>query len=258
MLNTKSILGLSALLIAGVANTNDPANAGLNTDPSIGRGSFGDAAGTINAISTFYDSSTQEFNWYSNHSSMADGAVANAFWLVVSDGPNPKGISGQLAAIYFDASKAGTPKVSVYGYNGVNGSSSWYDGASDAGTQSAVKIANSLTAGLVNNAFSTVEANGTTTLGMSLNVSGINSKVGNGFEGINFTDNLGIWFHPVTCTDSAYDAQGFLTKFDFRDQGWFDIAGGKTAPKGAPVPEPASIAAIGLGIAAMVRRKRSK
>ncbi len=82
------------------------------------------SAGHINSVSTSFNSANNQLSYYANIGG-AGSPQANGFWLAMSPGPNPKQQAGEIAIFYFDASQAGTPKLTVYGYNGVNGDNSW-------------------------------------------------------------------------------------------------------------------------------------
>lgn len=232
-----------------------------NTDSSVKASMFGDAAGKTRLISAEDNDSKNTFSFDTAISKNDKGDRANAFWIAVSEGPNPKGIAGELALLYFDASRAGAPVITAYGYNGSNGFDTYKDGSPAAGIQAPVKIASSLkNSSFVQESWYTEKdkyANDNTTMGFRINKSVINNfNGGKNWEGIDFSSKFGIWYHPVTEAETSYGADGFLTKFSFDQSGWVDLNDVKTGTGPTPVPEPASMAAIGLGIVGLLKRKR--
>lgn len=234
--------------------------SGKNTD-SLNTKDFNESAGKVNFISAEDNNTKGTFSFDANFSRNSQGKTPNAFWLVVSNGPNPKGTPGELVAFYFDASKS-KPVVSAYGYNGVNGDNSYKDGSPAAGIQTPDRIVSSITnTSWLNRVSFGTDAAGNRTLGFDVDQAILNNyKPKNGnpadWDGVNFSSKFGLWFHPVTDASTSYDAQGFLTNFTFDKQGWVDFSDKKTKSGPSPVPEPASMAVIGLGIAGLVRRKR--
>src|SRR5690606_41362588 len=96
-----------------------------------------------------------------NHSSWnPDGST-----LALNNGPNPKGHAGELALLYFDASRS-TPVLTAYGYNGQNSVTTFYDGSHSNGTQFPDLIDSSRGGpGWVHNLIKRDESNGSRTLG---------------------------------------------------------------------------------------------
>jgi hypothetical protein len=216
-----------------------------------------DGAGLFKSVTTSYNDATKQFTWSASFTAGAGGVLPDAFTLAVNNGPNPKGIAGQLALIYFDASSAGTPKVTVYGYNGQNSFTSWQDGNGVAsGNQTPDKIISS-----TNNAGITASVTniaGVRTLSLSMNAATVNAfnsaydTVTDPWEGIKFDQNLGFWYHPLSGADFTYNSAGWITNFNYCSQGWFDTSGLRT------VPTPGA-AALGLmGSSMFLRRKRTK
>jgi hypothetical protein len=266
MIRTKSIFIIGALAIVGAANAQlnhffwtSGAQSNLNTN-AIEASAFGDSAGKVNAISSEYNKTTKEFSFGANISKTADNKTANGFWLVISNGPNPKGTAGQLAAYYFDASTSGAPKLSVYGYNGINGDDSYKDGSPAAGVQAADKIKSAnVASSYVKNLYKTTNADGSVNLGFKVDASTINNRPGlAGWEGSQFDNSIGFWFHPTQDTQTSYDAAGYLTNFTYSKAGYVDTKDLCALPGAAPVPEPATMAVLGLGLAGFLRKKRSK
>jgi hypothetical protein len=265
MLN-KSLFVIGALAIVGAANAQvnhffwtSGSQANLNTN-ALSPSTFGNGAGEVKAISSEYNQTTKELSYHANIAKTSDGKTADGFWLVMSKGPNPKGVAGELATFYFDASGEGTPKLSVYGYNGVNGSDSFKDGSPREGIQSPDRIKSaSVASSYVKNLTKSIQADGSVTLGFKIDATTINNRPGvAGWEGAQFSNSIGLWFHPTQGTQASYDPNGYLSTFSYRSSGWVDTDNLCTGSGPAPVPEPASMAALGLGLAGLLKRKRNK
>lgn len=216
-------------------------------------------AGEIKQLSTSYNDVTHRFTYQGtfDHAPGAPTRHTMGYWVAVSPGPNPKGHAGELALFYMDVSE-GTPVLTAYAYNGVNGGSSYFDGSPAGGTQAPDKIASSLASSSWINALTfTVNGDGTRTIGFDIDASGINSHVplnpgpgGPGeWTGAAFGETIGIWMHPLAGLDTSYGADGFLTSLSASHEGWFDASDMET------VPEPATALAL-VGFAALARRRR--
>lgn len=98
-------------------------------------GPYSAAGGAIESLTAEYNSANQNLK-YNVTFGNAPGTSSrpNGYWLAMSSGPNPKGVAGELALFYFDASRS-TPVLTAYGYNGQNDGTSWMDGSPASGTQ---------------------------------------------------------------------------------------------------------------------------
>ncbi len=217
-----------------------------------------DSAGRFDSAFATYRPSDQKFSFNLTMDAQAGtDKKVNGYWLAISNGPNPKGIAGELAMFYFDASGA-QPVLTSYGYNGVNGSNSYQDGSPADGIQAPDKIASSLTnSNFVNGIGVSDLGNGRQEFAFAINGSVINSyKPTNGnpadWKGVAFTDKMGIWLHPVLDGDFQYNPDGFLKSFNYSQNGWMD---GNNL-QAECVPEPASITAVFAGIAALAKRRK--
>jgi hypothetical protein len=220
------------------------------------------AAGQIKEIRTSNKRDGTDFAWYSTFSKSPDGKLPNAYWVVVSPGPNPKGHAGELGIFYVDATK-GTPTVTAYAYNGKNGFTSFNDGNGNGTNDGGDRIWSSAKDKSIVKDLRFSDSGNERTIGFRIDPSKINNHKpkypGNTpWTGAAYGDKIGIWFHPVTEATTNYDAKGYLTAFNFKQQGWYDVDNLHTYCTDTPVPEPATMAALGLGIAAMIRRRRSK
>ncbi len=224
-------------------------------------------AGIIDSITSTYDSTNHELTWTATLTSNGT-SIPDSFWLVLSNGPNPKGISDQLPIIYFDGSHSFdasgnatgvAPTLSAYAYNGVNGNNSY--------STPGVDLLSSL--GTNWNASNSLLATGndlTRTLSFSINTSLLDngSAVGTIFaadsvpfnsanwEGAGYGSQVGIWFHPdQTGTDPTYGVNGFLTSFPVASQSSYDTSYQTTTV----VPEPSSALLLTLAGMVLVHRR---
>lgn len=205
------------------------------------------AGGTISSIASTYDTDSKVFTWNVEYS---DGVAANTqgYWLVVSGGPNPKSQAGQLAIIYFDARSLASPNVSIYRYNGENNQNS-FQTPGDLLASTRNSTASQITA-------SASQSGGRRTFNLSVNASAINARynAGNGFpdwEGIQYGDRIGVWFHSVASLTTSYNGSE-LTGFSGRI-GWYDTDNETTTK----IPTPGAAALLGLGGLLATRRRRA-
>ncbi len=187
-----------------------------------------DAAGDIKNVTTSYNETTDELSFSMVISDPTNGKITEGFTLALNDGPNPKNQPGEMALFYFDASGTGTPIVTAYGYNGLNSSSSAFDGSTASGIQAPDKILTSLaTSNPFTNISSTIDANGNHVFSFTLDATVIVDHVplyGDpaDWSGASFADALGIWLHPKTDIETSYDQDGYLTQWSSSANGWFD------------------------------------
>ncbi len=225
---------------------------GISADPGIN-----DTAGKLLNANGSFNTITNTFSWYGTYQAK-NGVLPQGFWLAVSPGPNPKGSNDELAIFYLDGSSSNA-KLYAYAYNGLNGGSSYFDGSAASGTQAPDRIFSS-----INDPSKvldiTVQNNtdGTRTLGFSINATSIQNhtpKYGNpaNWTGAAFGPQVGIWWHPVAGLQTSTQ-DGWLTSYSFSKEGWFDGQNFTTTP----TPEPATMIALGAGLLAFARRRRSK
>ncbi len=226
------------------------------------------AAGHIDSLLSSYDATGHILSWQTTVSDTGS-PLADSFWVVLSNGPNPKGISDQLPIFYFDGSASFdvngnatgiAPTLSAYAYNGQNGFTSF----SDPG----VTLLSS--AGGTWNASNSLLATGdsaTHTLGFTIDTSLLDNSglVGtayasagqafdaNNWEGAGYNSQIGVWFHALNTYGSAptYDANGTLTTFEFNTQSYVDNSYQATTV----VPEPSSALMIALAGLVMIHRR---
>lgn len=187
--------------------------------------------GDIKNITTSYSTTSQIFSWEYTIDAINDG-----FWLVVSDGPNPKGIDDQLAILYGDLNNN---LLTAYQYNGLNSSSSYS------------------TPGILlqqwSNVFTTVNTGpGIETTSFSIDVSGINSAINSSnWEGIQFGEQIGIWFHPSRGSNFTYNDDREITAFTRASAGWHDSSNQTTTEEPVDpneIPSPNALLLMVLGL----------
>lgn len=236
-------------------------SAGFVNGPQPGGGNlaYNNGGGGINSIVTDFDTATNQLKYEVEF----NNTQTNAFWLAMSPGDNPKGYAGELALFYMDASSA-TPVLTAYGYNGFNGDSSFWDGSQVTGTQAPDLILSSKNSMSWINNLQVTDAGGKRTMKFDIDATLVNNHnplyPGPGgiaeWTGSEFADKMGIWFHPVKGAQTTYHTTGALTgglkTFSYSHQGWLDGDNLHT------VPEPATMTALALGLAAIARKRKSK
>ncbi len=190
-------------------------------------------AGDIKDVSINYNETTDSFSFEMVISDAPGRKTTDGFTLAINDGPNPKGHAGEMALFYFDNS-GGEPVVSAYGYNGKNNFSSFKDGDSARGKQAPDQILTSLAD---DNPFidisATVNGDGHHVFSFSMDASDVVDHVplhgdSSDWTGVSFEDMIGVWLHPMANLKTDYNDDGFLTKWNYSKQGWFDTANQET------------------------------
>lgn len=245
LLGKKTAISAALMLGLGLASS---AQANVynfeNTNPG-----GNNRAGDITNITSSYDSGSEVLNWQSTIS-QSGGNLADGFWLVLSDGPNPKSHHNEYAIFYGDSY---TGNLSAYVYSGANSSNSWNTPGEHIQTFGGAFESDTSVAGEV-------------TFSFSIDATSLNSYVPttagtNEWDGASYGESIGIWYHPLVFNDAPeYNADGSLSSFSYGAFGWYDTAYEQTEviPDVTDVPEPGALALAGLGLVGMVvgRRRR--
>jgi len=204
----------------------------------VGASHGSNGAGVVTSISTSYDSTEEVFSW-SHTIADKDGQSSNGFWLVVSDGENPKNNAGEYAIFYGDADNG---VVTAYEYSGVNSGSSYRTPANYLGSYSLDYTHNDTT----NEGEFSFSVDITDLLALNISPE---------WDVASFDTGLGYWFHPGLGSQFSYDQNGELTNFGIGRQGWRDT-NDLVATK-VPSPAPLGLLAIGLVGLMTLRNKRA-
>ena len=212
-----------------------------------------------------YDNVNDTYSMKFNNTTGADG-----FWLVVSDGENPKNNVNEYAILYGDLTNN---RITAYTYNGQNAANSFANPGEYIATY--------------NNVFD-FQANDM--IQFDIDVAKINNFVPdnglpNEWDGVQLGALGGIWFHQSTGSQFSYDGQGAITEYTFTGQTWLDRANdpsftrrspdclqGETARgfanpcdatqgemlnmPGNPVPAPGGLALLIAGLAGLRLRRK--
>lgn len=229
------------ILVAAAAVWSTAAQAAPIYEYDISNPNQNNAAGQILNISTSFDAGSSQLSWTHQIADVGSKA-SNGFWLVLSGGANPKGTVDQLAIFYGDAAKG---VLTAYEYNGQNNASSYSNPANLLGTY-ALNYSHDAGVGTFNFDFDASVLNDYTQ----------HSNLSSNWEGAQFGQQIGIWFHPTLGATFKYDSQGAITSLNTGTTGWHDSANQQTITQ---VPEPATLALFGLALTGfgLSRRRRA-
>ena len=192
-------------------------------------------AGQVTSIDTSFNTSNNVWSW-SHSINDAGSNSSDGFWLVISDGENPKSNVSEYAIFYGDAD-AGL--LTAYEYSGQNNAGSWSNPGNFLGSFS------------MNYSHSA----GVGTFDWSIDVTSINNFYNTSdWDGAEFGNQLGYWFHPFLNGDFQYAQDGSFSAFSHGTQGWYDKKNLQTTM----VPEPAIVFLMATGILGIGASRRRK
>lgn len=138
-----------------------------------------------------------------------DDGDKDGFWLVVSDGPNPKKNANEYAILYGDRE---ANRITAYTYDGENNANSFQTGTF---------------LGTYENAFAAAGTHPTQGYDLTmfkLDVAAINGAFGGEWDGVAQGEQSGIWFHQSADSNFTYGADGEITGYNFGSQMFVDKA----------------------------------
>lgn len=238
-----NILKTTSLVLAGCLFAAS-ANATVYTYNSNTAGNFSNnpSAPGYDSISASYDDSTSQFSWEVDYS--APGA--EGFWLVISDGENPKSNVNEYTMYYGDYNSG---NLAAYVYNGQNGPWAYLNNP------------------FIGDYSAAMGGNGSDIFNFSLDATAMNGmNFGADWDGTQFADNIGIWFHPIFDMDASFNNDGSVDSLSYSNAYWYDThmdGDCGTGDRGcvtatASVPEPTTMALMGLGLLGLGASRKKK
>ncbi|MCM2680407.1 hypothetical protein [Echinimonas agarilytica] len=218
-------------------------------------------AGIMEDFSVSYDDLNGQLS-FSSTLSEKDGQYSTGFWLVLNGGGMPGGgghVVGnedEIAIIYGDLTQ-GDGALSVYVYDGTNGSDSWKDPNNFIGRYDQDFNVNHVNGPDAND--------GSTSFEFDIDLAKINSSDGkpnpDNWRGIEFSDDVGIWFHAFNggvtySNDGSIDSMNYGNNF-----GMFDTDHYGTNYSDSPsysVPEAPTLILFVLGFCGLLLREGNR
>lgn len=239
--NHKLLAAMTLLAATGLAHA-APISIFSHTLKNPDGGSFqgvNTRGGDVQNIRTTYNETAQTFSWSYTVAPTENGDVNDGFWLVVSDGPDPKNDENEYAILFGDLDNN---RLTAYLYSGENNARSWDDPGE-----------------LLGDFALTVEpgpqGSGTQTVSFTIDVDDINNYSDDAlWDGISFGESLGIWFHPTVGTRVEYNDDGEITRFSPQRYGAGYYDGNDIVV--SQVPEPTILYLSGLGLFAFALSRK--
>ncbi len=191
--------------------------------------------GTVQYIEASFSATTKRLTFDVALTGATTGGplITTGFWLVISNGPDPKAHPGELAIFYFDATNFAAPLLTVYAYNGADAGTSFSDGdPATPGDQPGDLIKGVLETSYINQllAEDTLVGNQPRRhFKIDIDATDILTHVplypaASPWFGTGFDRLFGVWFHPAAGFTPTYESTqpGRITSLDLTGHGWFD------------------------------------